>query len=108
MRSTSGEGWSRLVCAVTLATLGPAPDDDQRAQAQAAGLALEPLGGALDWTAADEVEVAASAARLSQLAARLRPDLVHLNSPALAAFQPLSAPVAGGLPLLHARLGGRR
>ena len=78
---------------VTLAVPGPAPDAEQLAQAEAAGLELEPLGGALDWTAAHRRDVAASAAHLLQLCIRLRPDLVHLNSPALAAFGPFHAPV---------------
>ena len=77
----------------TLPATGPAPDADQRAQAEAAHMTLAPLGGALDWTAAHKGEVAASAAHLFQLSARLRPDLVHLNSPALGAFGPFHAPV---------------
>ncbi len=88
-----GRGLVEAGVRVTLAVPGPALDDAQRAQAQAAGLALEPLGGVLDWTAAHRSEVAASAARLAQLATRLRPDLVHLNSPALAAFEAFPAPV---------------
>ena len=88
-----GRGLAEAGVRVTLAVPGPAPDGDQRTQAQAAGVALEPLGGALDWTAAHADEVAASAARLFQLCARLRPDVVHLNSPALAACGPFPAPV---------------
>ncbi|WP_217433607.1 glycosyltransferase family 4 protein, partial [Caulobacter sp. S45] len=78
---------------VTLAVLGPAPDEDRRRQAALAGLEVRGLGGELDWTAGDEAEVAASAARLSALVAELSPHLIHLNSPALAAFDSLPVPV---------------
>ena len=88
-----GRGLVEAGVRVTLAVIGPAPDAERRTRAQAAGLELEPLGGALDWTAAHRRDVAASAARLLQLCARLRPDLVHLNSPALAAFGAFHAPV---------------
>ena len=88
-----GRGLAEAGMGVTLAVPGPAPDAGQRTAAKAAGLALEPLGGALDWTAAQPGEVAASAARLVQLCTQLRPELVHLNSPALAAFGPFPAPV---------------
>ena len=88
-----GRGLVEAGVRVTLAVPGPAPDAAQSAQAEAAGLELEPLGGALDWTAGHERDVAASAAGLVRLCAQLRPDLVHLNSPALAAFGPFPAPV---------------
>ena len=78
---------------VTLAVIGPPPDADARAQAEAAGLHVRDLGGELDWTADSEAEVAASAARLFALAADLRPQLLHLNSPALAAFGAFPVPV---------------
>ena len=71
---------------VTLATLGPDPNEDQCAKAAAAGLVLEPLGGALDWTADEQRAIALSAVQLANLCKKLRPDLLHLNSPALAAF----------------------
>ena len=88
-----GQGLKTRGVRVTLAVTGPPPDAAQRANAAQAGLELALLDGALDWTAADEREVAASAARLRALSAELRPDLMHLNSPALAAFGAFPAPV---------------
>ncbi len=90
---TLGRGLAQAGVRVTLAVPGPEPDVAQLAAATDVGLAVEPLGGALDWTAADEAEVAASAVTLHALTARLRPDLLHLNSPALAAFGPFPTPV---------------
>ena len=78
---------------VTLAVIGPPPDPDAYAQAEATGLHVRDLGGELDWTADSEAEVATSAARLFALAAELRPHLLHLNSPALAAFGAFPVPV---------------
>ena len=78
---------------VTLAVIGPPPDPDACAQAEATGLHVRDLGGELDWTADSEAEVATSAARLFALAADLRPQLLHLNSPALAAFGAFPVPV---------------
>ena len=78
---------------VTLAALGPAPDAAQSTRARAVGLEVVAVGGALDWTAIDEGEVAASASALRELINRLRPDVLHLNSPALAAFGSFPAPV---------------
>ncbi len=88
-----GRGLTQSGLRVSLAVLGPGLHDHQRAQARAAGVQLVELGGALDWTAADEAQVACSAADLRALTLRLRPDLIHLNSPALAAFGPLGTPV---------------
>ena len=78
---------------VTLAVIGPAPGAEACAQAEAAGLQVRDLGGELDWTADSEAQVAASAARLVALATELRPHLLHLNSPALAAFGAFPVPV---------------
>ena len=88
-----GRGLVRAGVRVTLAVIGPAPDALQLAQAIQAGLHVESLGGALDWTAGKEGEVAASAAELIALSAGHGPDLIHLNSPALAAFGSFPAPV---------------
>ena len=88
-----GRELARSGLRVTLAVIGPAPSADGRIEAEAAGLHLRHLGGELDWTAASEPEVAASAAHLSALASELRPHLLHLNSPALAAFRPFPVPV---------------
>ena len=81
---------------VTLATLGPDPDKDKSNEASAAGIMLKTLGGALDWTADHSDQIVMSAARLLKLSKRLRPDLVHLNSPALAAFVSFDAPLLVG------------
>ena len=86
---------------VTLAVIGPAPDEARRTQAQAAGLEMRDLGGELDWTAADEAEVAASAARLFAFTADLRPHLLHLNSPAPGRLRSLPRPGARRLPFLR-------
>ncbi len=80
----------------TLAVLGPAPGVDQRAEAEAVpGLSLIDTGLPLDWTAGSAAEVDCAGIRLAVLAAQLRPDLVHLNSPALAASARFPAPVVG-------------
>lgn len=77
----------------TLAVLGPAPSSDQQARAEAAGVRLILTGLPLDWTAErpDMVEEAGRA--ISRLAAQFKPDIVHLNSPALAASAAFAAPV---------------
>jgi len=69
----------------TIAVLGPAPTGDQRAMAEASGAELVLTDLPLDWTAAkpDEVEKAGQA--IASIAEQIQPDLVHLNSPALAA-----------------------
>ena len=81
----------------TLVVLGPAPSSDQLgAAASVPGLRLIDTGLALDWTAETPAEVEAAADAIAALAAELRPDIVHLNSPALA--RPgggLPAPVLG-------------
>ncbi len=57
------------------------------------GLTLETIEGPLDWTAQTAAEVDLAGIRLAMLAARLRPDIVHLNSPALAASARFPAPL---------------
>ncbi|HEX2724839.1 MAG TPA: glycosyltransferase family 4 protein [Beijerinckiaceae bacterium] len=70
----------------TLAVLGPAPAQDQMAAASSVpGLRLVPTGLPLDWTAATPVEVAGAGAAIAALAEDAAPDIVHLNSAALAA-----------------------
>ena len=88
-----GRGLTEAGLQVTLAVLGPKPCGQQQADVVDAGMHLVWLGGALDWSAEDEGEIVASAASLARLCVGLRPDVVHLNSPALAAFDTLSAPV---------------
>lgn len=79
---------------VVLAVLGPAPSADQRAQASAVpGLKVVETGASLDWTAEHRPELKVSALSLASLAAESRVDLVHLNSPALAADTRFPCPV---------------
>jgi glycosyltransferase involved in cell wall biosynthesis len=76
-----------------LALLGPAPSEDQRAGAAQAGVTLVETDLPLDWTASMPDEVGEAARALSRLAAGIGPDIVHLNSPALAADARFAAPV---------------
>ncbi len=52
-------------------------------------------GLTLDWMAASPAEAHASARALAALSRRLRPDLVHLNGPAMAVGGDFGAPVLG-------------
>ncbi|NUB05308.1 glycosyltransferase family 4 protein [Azospirillum sp. Vi22] len=81
---------------VTLAVLGPSPQDDQTAAARAIpGLELIDTGLPLDWMAEDPSAIRRGAEALGTLARRLGVDLVHLNSPALAADAGFTVPVVG-------------
>ena len=78
----------------TLAVMGPPPDDPARAAAESiSGLTLLVTGLPLDWTAARACEVEAAGRAVAALAGEFRPDLVHLNSPALVARTRFPAPV---------------
>jgi hypothetical protein len=88
------EGFAEHGVRVTLAVLGPAPDAAQRAQAAAIpGLALVETDLDLDWTAPTPAALAAAADGLRTLVRGSDADLVHLNSPALAAGQVFDRPV---------------
>jgi glycosyltransferase involved in cell wall biosynthesis len=88
------EGFAEHGVRVTLAVLGPAPDATQRAQASAIpGLALVETGLELDWTAPTPGALALAAEGLRTLVRDSDADLVHLNSPALAAGQAFDRPV---------------
>jgi glycosyltransferase involved in cell wall biosynthesis len=90
------EGLGRAGVATSLAVMGPSPSRDQLDQARAIpGLAVIDTGLPLDWLAAEPAEVRAAGAAVSALARALGADLVHLNSPALAAGGGFPAPVAG-------------
>jgi len=69
-----------------LALTGPAPSADQRAVA-ASIPSLTPIetGLPLDWLVETPAEVAQAGAAIARLASATRVDLVHLNTPALAA-----------------------
>ncbi len=81
---------------VMLAVLGPTPSAAQRASAGAIpGLHLIETGFPLDWTAGSRAEIAGVGQALAALAAETGSDLVHLNSPALAADVRFPCPVVG-------------
>ncbi|MDY6922514.1 MAG: glycosyltransferase family 4 protein [Pseudomonadota bacterium] len=83
--------------AVTLAVLGPAPRPGQRRAAESVtGLTVVETGLPLDWTAEHPEAVAQAARGVAALAAARGVDLVHLNTPALAAEARFSVPVVGG------------
>ncbi|MBJ6123971.1 glycosyltransferase family 4 protein [Microvirga splendida] len=77
----------------TIAVLGPAPSADQQATAEVAGAELIATGLPLDWTASHQGQVNEAGQAIASLAAQIRPGLVHLNSPALAAHARFSVPV---------------
>jgi glycosyltransferase involved in cell wall biosynthesis len=78
---------------VTLAVLGPAPTPAQRRQA--AGARVVETGLSLEWMVQGPGEVAAASAGLRRLVREIGPDIVHLNSPALAAGERLGPPTLG-------------
>ena len=79
----------------TLAVLGPQPTDVQREQATAIpGLVLLETGLPLDWLS-DADATRRSARALARLAERRDVDMVHLNSPTLAASPDWTVPRVG-------------
>ncbi len=87
------EGLRRHGVETTLAVLGPAPSVDQQATAEAAGAKLILTGLPLDWTAESREEVEEAGRAIARIAAQVKPNIVHLNSPALAASARFDAPV---------------
>ncbi|HYC73350.1 glycosyltransferase family 4 protein, partial [Brevundimonas sp.] len=82
--------------AVTLAVLGPSPQPGQRRAAErVVGLSVVETDLPLDWTAEDPEAVARTARDVARLAVERGADLVHLNSPALAADGRFFTPVVG-------------
>jgi glycosyltransferase involved in cell wall biosynthesis len=77
----------------TIAVLGPAPSADQQAIAEAAGAELVATDLPLDWTAFHQDEVKEASRSIARLAKQIRPDLIHLNAPALAANGQFDVPV---------------
>ena len=78
-----------------LVVLGPSPDPAQRAAAEGVrGVTLIDTGLPLDWLS-DAAATREAAAQVAAIARRERVDVVHLNSPALAAEQAFPAPVLG-------------
>ncbi|GGH32564.1 glycosyl transferase [Alsobacter metallidurans] len=87
-------GFARRGVETVLAVLGPAPDAAQRDAASAvSGLTVVETGLPLDWTAACDAELAATARRLAALADQHGVDTVHCHAPALIADAPFRVPV---------------
>ncbi|HYC67092.1 glycosyltransferase family 4 protein [Brevundimonas sp.] len=81
---------------VTLAVLGPSPQPGQRrAAGRIEDLTVVETGLPLDWTAANAADVSEAAHGVARLAAAHGADLVHLNTPALAAEGRFAMPVVG-------------
>ena len=79
----------------TIAVVGPAPEPHaHRAAALLPGVEVIDTGLPLDWLS-DAAGARRSAGDLAALAARLRVDLVHLNSPALGAMAEWPLPLVG-------------
>lgn len=90
-RSLCTRGWN-----ITLAVLGPPPDAAQQKQVAAiAKCNLVVTGLPLDWIAVRKKDMATAGEVVARLADRRRADLLHLNSPALAAEAALGRPVIG-------------
>lgn len=80
-----------------LAVLGPAPNDEQRAHVTAlTGVRLLETNLPLDWLS-DAGGAEAAGAIFAALARREGADLVHLNSPALAASRDFTIPAIGAV-----------
>jgi glycosyltransferase involved in cell wall biosynthesis len=89
-------GLGRAGLTTTLIVAGPRPSRDQLRSAEGVpGLTLVITDAALDWTAMNEGELARSAAVVARIATSHRADIVHLNSPALAAYASFDVPVLG-------------
>jgi glycosyltransferase involved in cell wall biosynthesis len=87
------EGLRAHSVTTTIAVLGPSPSADQLAMAESTGAKLILTGLPLDWTARNRCEVEETSRTIAHIAAQVRPDLLHLNSPALAANAPFDVPV---------------
>ena len=80
----------------TLTVLGPAPSPEQHdAATTIPGLELVATGLPLDWTAESAAEIFQAGEAVADLARGISADLVHLNSPALAAVSRFDVPVVG-------------
>jgi glycogen(starch) synthase len=89
-------GLARTGVETTLVVVGPSPTADQVAQAHAVPrLTLVDTRLPLDWMATEPAEILEVGAAIRGLARGTGADLVHLNSPALAAGGRFSAPVVG-------------
>lgn len=89
-------GLARAGVETTLVVMGPSPSEDQAAQARAVpGLELIDTCLPLDWLATEPAEILEVGAALRGLARGQGVDLVHLNSPSLAAVGGFPVPVVG-------------
>ena len=83
---------------VTLALMGPPISEAQRDEAMAIpNLQLVESGLELDWLAADPAAILTAEARLAEMAAGLRADLVQLHTPALVSTGRYACPVVAML-----------
>ncbi len=89
-------GLAREGVGTVLAAMGPGLDDAKHSEAATVpGLALVETGLPLDWLAEDPATVAEAGRQVADLARVHSVDLVHLNSPALAADAAFPRPVVG-------------
>lgn len=89
-------GLTTAGASVTLVAFGPSPRPDQIAEANSVeGLSFIDTGMPLDWMAAEPAEILECSAVVRGLARASRADIIHLNSPALAALGGFGAPVVG-------------
>jgi glycosyltransferase involved in cell wall biosynthesis len=89
-------GLAREGVETILGVMGPSPSHDQLAQARTiARLGVVDTGLPLDWLAGEPASLSEASAALRDLARGIGADLVHLNSPALAAGRGFPAPVVG-------------
>jgi glycosyltransferase involved in cell wall biosynthesis len=77
----------------TLAVLGPAPSADQGHMAETTGIELVLTELPLDWMAGRRDDVEEAGRAIARIAENIQPDIVHLNSPALAASATFNVPV---------------
>ena len=78
---------------VRVVTLGPRPGAEQRRDADRRGLDVVETGHTLDWLAPDANAVRLAGKAVARLAAAFGADVVHLNTPALAASTRFDRPV---------------
>lgn len=87
-------GLSARGAAVVLAVLGPPPDLAQRAEAAAIpGVTMHLTNLPLEWLASSAAPVLKAGVAIAELAVRSGCDIVHLNSPALAACGQFTTPL---------------
>lgn len=81
---------------VRLAVMGPPPDERQREEAERLeGVSILAADLPLDWAGAGRSDMEAAGAALADIARRENCDVVHLNTPLLAAATRWSMPVIG-------------